>query len=174
MKEKKTELVGQIKEKFDRAEIAIATEYRGFTVAKMSDLRQKLRGQNVEYHVVKNTLAIIAATESGKPDLSGLLKGPTAIAFGFGDDVGQPAKVLLDYQRSSQGVLKVKGGLLGDRVLTDADIVTLSRLPSKNALIARVVGQVQAPISGLVNVLNGNLQGFVNLLHARVKQLEGG
>jgi large subunit ribosomal protein L10 len=172
-KEKKVELIGQIKEKLDRAEVVIATDYRGLTVADISDLRKKLREQGVEYRVVKNTLAAFAATESGKPALSELLTGPTAIAFGY-DDVIQPAKVLMDYQRVSKGLIKIKGGLLGDKLLTEADIVALSKMPPKDELVAKCVGLVKSPLYRLVTVLNGNLQGLVTLLQARVKQLEGG
>ncbi len=172
-KEKKVELIGQIKEKLDRAEVVIATDYRGLTVADISDLRKKLREQGVEYRVVKNTLAAFAATECGKPNLSEFLAGPTALAFGY-DDVIQPAKVLLDYQRASKGIISIKGGLLADRLLTEEDIVALSKMPSKDELIGKCVGLIQSPIYRLLAVLNGNLQGLVSLLQARVKQLEGG
>lgn len=170
-KEKKGELISEISQKFERAEVMIVTEYRGLTVEQISDLRKKLRDHKVEYTVVKNTLAGFAAKQTGKPDLSGLLKGPTAIAFGYGDPV-QPAKVLLDYQKSSQGVMSVKGGLIGHQVLAAADVVSLSKLPSKKELLSKVVGSIQSPLSSLVFVLNGNLQGLSNVLQARVKQLE--
>ncbi|MDD5093753.1 MAG: 50S ribosomal protein L10 [Dehalococcoidia bacterium] len=172
-KEAKAELIAEIKEMLDRAEFVIATDYRGLTVAGISELRAKLREQKVDYRVVKNTLAAFAATESGKADLSKFLVGPTALAIGY-DDVVQPTKVVMDYLRSSKGAISVKGGVLGDRLLTEADIEVISRLPPKEELIARCVGLVQSPISRLLNVLNGNLQGLVGLLQARAKQLEGG
>ena len=172
-KERKAELVDLIKEKLGRAEIVIATDYRGLTVAEISELRQKLRQQGVEYRVVKNTLAGFAATAAGKPDLSKSLGGPTALAFGY-DDVIQPAKILLDYQRSSEGVLSIKGGVLREKLLTAEDIAALAKLPPKDELIAKFVGLVQSPIYRLLTVLNGNLQGLAGVLQARIKQLEGG
>lgn len=173
-KEKKAELIDQLKEKMGRAEVMIATDYRGITVAQISELRGRFREQNIEYHVVKNTLTRRAADETGKPDLSKLLKEPTAIAFGYGDDVAQPAKILLEYQKIVKDIISIKGGLLGDRFLTKDDVVALSKLPSKDQMIAMFVGLLQSPIVRLVTVLNGNIQGLATLLQARIKQLEEG
>ena len=173
-KEKKPEIVDQISDKLSRSEIVIVTDYRGLTVAQITELRQKLRQQGVEYHVVKNTLAGFAADKADKSGLSEFLEGPTAIAFGY-DDVVQTPKALLEYQKSAEETtLRIKGGLLGDRVLTSQEISALAKLPPREELIAKVVGLLQSPISGLVTVLNGNLQGFVGVLQARVKQLEEG
>jgi len=172
-KEQKAAMIGQTREKLGKAEIVIATDYRGLSVTSMSDLRQKLRQQGVECHVVKNTLAGFAAKEAGKPDLSRFLEGPTALVFGYGD-VAQPAKVLQEYLRSSETTLKIKGGILGDKALSIEDISALAKLPPKQELAAKMVGLVQSPISRLVNVLNANLQGLVTVLEGRVKQLEKG
>ena len=172
-KEKKAELVDLIKEKLDRAEIVIATDHRGLTVAEMSRLRHKLRQQGVKYRMVKNTLADFAATAAGKPDLSRLLQGPTALAFGY-DDVIQPAKALSDYQCSSETTLSIKGGLLAGKLLMPEDIIALAKLPPKDELIGRVVGLVQSPLSRLLIALNGNVQNFMGVLQARIKQFEGG
>lgn len=172
-KEVKSEAIDQISQRLDRAKIVIATEYRGLTVAQISELRQKLRKQAVEYRVVKNTLASFAAEKSGKPDLAQFLTGPTALAFGY-DDVVQPTKALLEYQRASQGVFTIKGGLLGSKPLTAADVVVLSKLPPREELVAKAVGLIQSPMYRLLFALNGNLQGLVGLLQARIKQLEGG
>ncbi|MBT9148958.1 MAG: 50S ribosomal protein L10 [Dehalococcoidia bacterium] len=172
-KEKKAELVDLIREKLVQAEIVIATDHRGLTVAKISGLRNKLRQQGVEYRVVKNTLAGFAATAAGKPDLSRLLTGPTALAFGY-DDVIQPAKSLLDYQRSAETTLIIKGGMLAGKLLTAEDIVALAKLPPKDELIARFVGLVQSPVNRLLITLNGNLQSLMGVLQARIRQFEGG
>ena len=173
-KEKKPEIVDRISEKLNRAEIVVVTDYRGLTVAQITDLRNKLRQQGIEYHVVKNTLASFAADRVGKSDLSRFLEGPTAIAFGY-DDAAQTPKTLLEYQKSAEEVtLQIKGGLLGDRLLTAQEISVLAKLPPKGELIARFVGLLQSPISGLVTVLNGNLQGLAVVLQSRVKQLEEG
>ena len=172
-KEKKPEIVDWITEKLDRAEVVIVTDYRGLTVTEITELRQKLRPHGIEYHVVKNTLAGFAANTTGKSGLSEFLEGPTAIAFGY-DDVVQPAKVLQEYMRSSETTLAIKGGLLGDKPLTTEDITALAKLPPKEELIGKVVGLVQSPLYGLVNVLNGNLRGLVGVLQARVDQMQQG
>ncbi|MCL0038969.1 50S ribosomal protein L10 [Dehalococcoidia bacterium] len=172
-KEKKAELVDLIREKLVRAEIVIATDHRGLTVAEISKLRHKLRQQGVEYRVVKNTLAGFAATAAGKPDLSELLRGPTALAFGY-DDVVQPAKALSDYQRSSETTLSIKGGLLAGKLLPAEDIIALAKLPPKDELIGKFVGLVQSPVSRLLIALNGNLQNLMGVLQARIRQFEGG
>ncbi|MFO8101507.1 MAG: 50S ribosomal protein L10 [Dehalococcoidia bacterium] len=173
-KEKKPEIVDRISDKLNRAEVVVATDYRGLTVAQITDLRSKLRKQGVEYHVVKNTLAGFAAGKVGKADLAQYLEGPTAIAFGYDDPV-QALKVLLEYQKSAEDIpLQIKGGLLGNELLTAQQVSAIAKLPPRDELIAKLAGTLQAPISGLINVLNGNLQGLVTVLQARVKQLEEG
>jgi large subunit ribosomal protein L10 len=173
-KAKKPEIVDQISDKLSRSEIVVVTDYRGLTVAQITELRRKLRQQGVDYHVVKNTLAGFAAGKAGKTGLSEFLEGPTAIAFGY-DDAVQAPKVLLEYQKSAEETpLRIKGGLLGDRVLTVQEIAALAKLPPRDELIAKVVGLLQAPISGLVTVLSGNLRGLAGVLQARAKQLEEG
>ncbi len=170
-KEKKPEIVDRMTDRLNRAEIAIVTDYRGLTVSQITELRRKFREQGIEYHVVKNTLATFAADNAGKHRLSEFLKGPTAIAFGY-DDVIQPAKVLVDFQKAVDSTLNIKGGLLAGNVLTSADVVALAKLPSREELIGKVVGLMQSPIYGLVTVLNGNLRGLVGVLQARVNQME--
>jgi large subunit ribosomal protein L10 len=172
-KEKKAELIDLIREKLDRADIVIATDYRGLTVAEISKLRHQLREQGIEYRVVKNTLAGFAAAAAGKPDLSELLQGPTALAFGCGDVV-QPAKALLAYQRSSETTLSIKGGLLAGKLLMPEDMVDLAKLPPKEELIGRFVGLVQSPVSRFLIVLNGSLRNLIGVLQARIRQFEGG
>ena len=172
-KEKKPELVDLIEEKLSRCGIVIATDYRGLTVAEISELRKRLRQQGIEYRVVKNTLARFAADAVGNPNLAELFTGPTALAFGY-DDVIQPAKILLDYQRSSETALTIKGGMLAEKLLTAEDIAALAKLPPREALVAKFVGLVQSPIYGLLTILSGNLQSLVGVLQGRIKQLEGG
>lgn len=173
-KERKPEIVDWVSEKLRRAEIMVVTDYRGLTVAQITDLRRRLRQQGIEYHVVKNTLAGFAANAVEKPALAQFLEGPTAIAFGY-DDAVQVPKILLEYQKTVEdNTLQIKGGLLGDRPLTMQEIVSLAKLPPREELIARVVGLMQSPISGLLTVLNGNLRGLMVVLQARVRQIEEG
>lgn len=172
-REKKEEAVSQLADKISRCNIAITTDYRGLSVAEMTELRRRLRQEGIEYRVIKNTLARFAANQAGKEGLNQIIEGPTAIAFGYGDFT-QPAKALIDYIRSSRGVLTIRGGLLEQRVLTASEVTELAALPPKEVLMAKILGTMQGPISALVNVLNSTLAGLVGMLNARIIQLEGG
>jgi large subunit ribosomal protein L10 len=172
-KEEKKEAVRELAQKLSGCDVAITTNYRGLSVAEMTELRRRLRQAGIEYRVIKNTLARFAAEQAGKEGLTTIIEGPTAIAFGHGD-VAAPAKALLDYIRSSKSELKIRGGLLDRRVLSAAEVTTLATLPPKEELITKLLAGMQGTILGLVNVLNANITSFLNLLNARMKQLEGG
>ncbi len=169
--EKKEKTVTILEDLLLKSEILVATDYRGLSVAEITQLRRKLAESNIEYHVVKNTLARLAARRTGREELVGLLDGPTAIAFAHGD-ASEPAKVLQDYIRSSKLELGIKGGLLGEQLLTSDGVLALSRLPPREVLLARFVGGLQMPIMSLLNVLNANTTGLVRLLRARIQELE--
>jgi len=171
--EEKKQTVSELAQKLERSTIVITTNYIGLTVAEMTELRRKLRGEEIEYRVIKNTLARFAAEQVGKEKLNSIIEGPTAIAFGYGDETA-PAKALLDYIRSAKSELKINGGLMKERVLSASEVATLATLPPKEVLIAKLLSGMQGSIFALVNVLNANIAGFTNLLVARKKQLEGG
>jgi len=171
--EEKKQAVIELAQKLERSSIVITTSYRGLSVAEMTELRRRLRQQQIEYRVIKNTLARFAAGQAGKEGLNSIIEGPTAIAFGYGDIV-VPAKALIDYIRSASSELRISGGLIEERVLSASDIATLATLPPKEVLIAKLLSGMQGSISALVNVLNANVTGLINLLVARRKQLEGG
>jgi len=169
---KKVKMVESLEETFSRTRVGVLTDYRGLTTAALNELRGKLREAGVEYKVVKNSLAQRAVKKVGLDDLAGILAGPMAIAFDFSDSP-VVAKVLADYLRASKSTLGIKGGFLGDRVLTIKEIETLAKLPTKQVLISQVIGGIQSPLYGLVNVLAGPIRGIMGVLQARIKQLEG-
>jgi large subunit ribosomal protein L10 len=171
--DQKKKMVDELADKLERANIVIATSYRGLTVAQMTELRRKLRQGNIEYRVVKNNLVRFAAERTGKEGLTNVVEGPTAIAFGYGD-IAAPAKVLLDYVRSTKIELKIIGGMLGQQVLSSSEVSSLASMPSKEVLISKFIGELQLPIYRLVNVLNANITGLVGILAARQRQLEKG
>jgi large subunit ribosomal protein L10 len=171
--EEKKQAVTELAQKLERSNIVITTNYIGLTVAEMTELRRKLRHEEIEYRVIKNTLTYFAAEQAGKENLNSIIEGPTAIAFGYGDETA-PAKVLLDYIRSAKSELKISGALMNERVLSASEVATLATLPPKEVLIAKLLSGMQGSIFALVNVLNANIAGFTNLLVARKKQLEGG
>lgn len=171
-REKKAELIDEVTDKLNRSSIVIVTDYKGLKVSEITELRRKLREQGAEYRVVKNTLAKRAATSSGKEHIHNLFTGPTALVFGYDDPAG-PAKALSEYQQTmDEAPLDIKGGILGDRVLTSQEIAGLATIPSRNELIAKLVGLTQAPIARLLMALNGNIQGLVRVLQERKNQLE--
>lgn len=169
----KVEAVQKIADKLSKTTLVIATDYRGLTVADLTQLRRKLGESGIEFHVMKNTLTRVAANQVGREQLGGLLEGPTAIAFGYGDPV-EPARVLLDYIRSSRIELRVKGGLMDGRLLAQADLAQLATLPSREVLTARVVGGIQGPLVSLVNVLNAPLVNLVRALQQISEKQKGG
>ncbi len=171
-REKKTQAIDRLQEAFSKCSIGILTDYRGLTTPEMTSLRRKLRESGSEYKVVKNTLARFAATRAGKDNLAGSLTGPIAVAFSYGD-ITALAKVLTGYVSESKTKLNIKGGILGDRLLTPEEVTTLSLLPPREVLLARVLGQMKSPVSALVSCLTTPMRGIIGVLQARIKQLEG-
>ena len=170
-KEKKAQVVDSVAEMLSRSSIVLVTDYRGLTVAEMTRLRRRLRGQGMDYRVIKNTLAALAAQQVERPALEELLVGPTAIAFSYGDVI-PTVKSMLDYVKTSKSTLRIKGGLLGTRVLSTAELSALATMPPKEVLVARMLGNLQAPLYGLMYVLSANLRGLVTVLQARIQQQE--
>jgi large subunit ribosomal protein L10 len=173
LKQKKEQMIKELTDSLSRCTIAIATDYRGLTAKEMVQLRRRLTTAGIEYKVIKNTLTRFAADKADKKQLEPLLTGPVAIAFGF-DDIIKPAQVLREHIRIAGSALQIKGGILGDKLLTTEDIAALANMPSREVLIARLMGQLQAPLQAIHNVLSAPLRGFLNVMQARAKQLEGG
>ncbi len=167
--ELKQKQVDELAERLERAQLAVLADYRGLTVAELARLRGRLREVGGEFHVAKNTLTRRAAERLGYHDLMPYLVGPTGLATG-GDPAGL-ARALNEYARQ-QRTFVLKAALLGDRVLPPEEVGRLAELPSREQLIAQVIGGFQAPIVGLVNVLNGTLRSLVGVLVARQQQLE--
>lgn len=160
-KEKK---VTELKEDFGKANIVVMTDFRGLNVAQMNKLRRALQLEGVKYSVVKNTLAKIAAEEVGLSQLEEYLEGPTGIAYGY-DDPLVPVKILVKFAKEFDK-FSLKGGVLESKILDEASLKRLSELPSKEILLARVLGCFQAPLSGMLNVLQGNIRNLAYVLQA--------
>ena len=170
---KKVKTVNKLKSLLSEHPIVIATDYRGLSVNEINDLRGKLLEQGAEYHVVKNTLTRIAVENTDKEGLIEFLKGPTAVACLCGD-ASETARILVKYVQLSKDVLEIKGGVMDGQVISSHDISVIATLPSREVLIAMVVGSIKAPIQSLANVLGANLTGLVTVLHARAQQLGEG
>ena len=170
-KEHKVEQVDLLTDKLKRAKVAVLTDYRGLTVTQLHDLRNRLRGGDVEYRVIKNSLARRAAEAAGHPALQSQLKGPVAIAFGY-DDLGVPAKLINEFIRTTRLKLEVVGGLVEGKVFSAAQIKQLADLPSREALIAQLMGTLQSPVSQLVGIMQTPLQQLLGMLDAYKNKLE--
>ncbi|MEA2108558.1 MAG: 50S ribosomal protein L10 [Pseudomonadota bacterium] len=163
-KSEKKAMVEYLSTQFSKAQAAFLTDYRGLDVEKLSGLRNKLEEQGAEYRVIKNTLAKIAAKGTIVEACSEYLQGPNAMALVY-DDPAAAAKVLVDFVKQEKK-LEVKVGVLGDSVLSAADIIHLASLPGKDVLRAQMLGTINAVPGGLVNVLSGVIRSLVQVLSA--------
>jgi large subunit ribosomal protein L10 len=170
-KENKQQVVAELHDKLQRAKAVFLADFRGMNVGKATDLRNELRKASVEYKVVKNTLLDLASRETDKESLSPHYVGPTAIAFSYDDPVAA-AKVLSRFAKEQQATFKLKAGILSGKVITVADILALADLPSREVLIAKLLGSMQAPTANFVGVLAAVPASFVRLLGAIKAQKE--
>jgi large subunit ribosomal protein L10 len=149
----------------------VLTEYRGLNVAAMAELRRALRAAGGDYKIYKNTLARLGARSAGIDTLDEMLTGPTAIAFVEGD-AAAVAKALRDYARGNPALV-VKGGLLGQRVLTANEVTALADLPSREVILAQLAGALQAPIAQFASLLAALPRNFAYGLKALIDQQGG-
>jgi large subunit ribosomal protein L10 len=170
-KEQKAGVIAELKEALSKSKAGVVTSYQGLPTTEIVNLRHKLRDSKLELKVVKNTMVRRAATEVGKEFMTGHFDGPLAVVLGY-DDVSAPARVLTQFISSSGLNMSVSGGFLNDRWLSVAEIKTLATLPSRQELVAKVLGGLQSPIAGLVQSLSSPIMGIVYALSARIKQLE--
>ncbi len=165
----KQKIVADIKEKLTTSKGAVFTSYRGLTVAQDTQLRRAFREAGVSYHVIKNTLTAIAAKEAGLDDLLSHLEGTTALAVST-DDAIAPAKVVSEFIKKNKlentEVLTIKAGIVDGKVISADDVKALASLPSREVLIAKLLGSMQAPISNTVGVLQGVIRNAVYVLDA--------
>ena len=133
----------------------------------MIDLRDKLAAQKTPYRVVRNAFARIALKESGLPDATAMLDGPTALAF-LGSDPGPGAKVVVEFTRGTP--LKVKGGIIGGRLYSVQEVEALSRLPSRAGLLGMLMGTMNAPLTHVMYAMNGVASKLVRTLAAVADQ----
>lgn len=174
MKEEKLQskigLVDEIKEKIESAHSIVLVNYRGLTVEAATELRKKLRENGVDYKVYKNTMMKRAFNDLGHDGLDEYLAGPSAIAFGLEDAVA-PAKVIAEFAKDNEAI-EIKAGIVDGKVIDVKGVEALAKLPSKEVLIAQVLGGLNAPIQGLANVLTGNLRGLAVVLNAIAEKKE--
>ena len=163
----KEQAVDKLTDELGRIKLAVMTDYRGLTVREVEELRQNLRDAGISYRVAKNTLLRLATKNN--PALAGIdpntFTGPMALAMGFDDEVA-PARVIFQYAKKHDA-LEIVGAITEDgTVLSAAEVKALATMPTREQLIAQVVGTIAAPLTGFVTVMSGNLKSIVYLLNA--------
>ncbi|MDR1514227.1 MAG: 50S ribosomal protein L10 [Synergistaceae bacterium] len=159
-------------EKASASGAVYVVEYRGLTVSKATNVRKLIRAAGGEMKVTKNTLMRIALRESGKPTADGIDEGPNAYVFAYGD-VAAVAKALRDFAKEKGNeALVIKGGIMGTKQLSKDQVMALADLPSRDVLLAQLLGVMNGPIRGFVTVLSGPARGLVTALSAIREQKE--
>jgi len=163
-KAQKSEIVKALAAKLKASKAVVFSDFKGLKVKDMTSLRKELKGEGVEFGVFKKTLMNLALKEAGLEMDIKKLEGQIALAISSGDEVAA-AKIIAKAAKANEN-LKIVGGILGVKELSTEEVNALAKLPSKEELLGRLVGTLNAPASGFVNVLAGNLRGLVNVLKA--------
>lgn len=167
-KSRKDELVEQYMQLIENSRAVLLTEYTGLTVKQMQELRSDVRKADGAFHVTKNTLLIHALRESGKPIPEELFSGQVASGFALAE-VPSLAKALVDFAKASE-LLQIKGGILGDKILTREEVEALAKLPSLEELRAQLLGLIQAPARNIASTVAGGVRQLVNVVDAYSKK----
>ena len=165
---KKEKMVADYVDKMSQSEALILTDYRGLSVAAISDLRRQLREVDGTFQVVKNTLFLRALEQAGLPIPDEHMEGPLAVAYCLGD-APPTAKALMGFAKE-QDVLEVRGAIMGGNLLDAEAVKSLADLPPREFLLAQLVGAVQGPMSSLVSTLQAPMRELAQVLHARSEQ----
>jgi large subunit ribosomal protein L10 len=166
-REAKEQAVGKLTDELGRIKLAVMTDYRGLTVHEVEELRAALREEGITYRVAKNTLLRLATQNNANlKDIDpATFTGPMALALGFDDEVA-PARVIFQYAKKHDA-LEIVGAITGDGQVLDAkQVKALATLPTREQLLAQVVGTIAAPLNGFVGVMAGNVRSIINVLNA--------
>ena len=168
---KKKAIVQEIKDKIESSDSVVLMEYSGITVEEVTDLRSKFRESDVDYKVYKNTMMKFAFEDAGYDEFLEFLQGPNAVAFSKEGDPVSAAKVSCEFAKDNDSI-KIKAGIVDGKIIDLEEIQRLAKLPSKEVLVAQVLGGLQGPIRGLATVLNGNISGLARVLNQIKDQKE--
>ena len=169
--ESKKAAVANLVEELKGAAAGVIVDYRGLTVEEDTELRTKFRAAGVKYAVVKNSILGFAAKEVGLEGLDEVLHGPTALAY-HTEDMVAPAKVFSDFVKTHD-IVSFKSGFMEGKVISLDEVKTLASTPSKEVLIAKIMGSLQSPVSGLVRLLNTIVEGGVEIADLVAKKNGG-
>ena len=170
-RQKKEEIVAEVKEKIENSQAVIVAGYRGITVGQMTSLRAEMRKAGCEIKVIKNTLAKLALNDLNITGLDEYFVGPTIVTFAKDNPV-DTAKILKKFNKEVNEGLEIKAALLEGKVIDKKEVENLASLPSREVLIAKVLGGMQAPLYGFAGVLSANLRNLVYVLEAIRKKKE--
>ncbi len=166
----KTKNIEEIKEKIDKAQSIVLVDYRGLNVEQLTELRSRYREAGVDYKVYKNTMMQFAFKDAGLEEFNEFLKGPSAVAFGYDDPV-QAAKITSEFAKNNDK-LEIKAGIVDGKIIDVDGVKSLAELPSREVLIAQVLGGFNAPIQGFANVLQGTIRSLAIVLNAIAEEKE--
>lgn len=162
-KDKKEQIIQDLIDKFSRQKAVIFTDYTGLKVHQLVVLRKKLRAEGIDYQVAKKTLIDLALEKSGLKKIKTKdLPGQIGLVFGYGDEI-QPAKIVYQFSQTNEA-MKILSGLVKGEYLENQAIKALAKLPSREELLAQLIGAISAPLTGLVNSLEYNLRGLIYVL----------
>ncbi len=164
-KDSKQQIIAEMHDKLKAAKAVFLADFRGMDVEKANALRSELRKVTVEYKVIKNTLLDLASKDTDKAALSSFYKGPTALALSYDDPVSA-AKILSRFAKDNQNVFKLKAAILSGKAITVSDIQALADLPSREVLIAKMLGAMNAPAANFVGTLAAVPGSLVRVLNA--------
>ncbi len=164
----KNEKIEYFKKQFEQAKVAIVTDYRGLSVEEITQLRRELQKENSDFTVTKNTLCKIASKGTNFEAIESLMQGPSAIAFGFGDEVSAAKVVAKFIKENKKG--EIIGGVMEGNLLSADDAKKLANMPSREELYAKMLGSINSPASGIVYSVNGVMNALVRAIDAVAKQ----
>lgn len=167
--ERKIETVKELTDLLSRSSVVVGTNYRGLRVSEVTALRKQLREQGIEMHVIKNTLFARAAAAVGKPEMSELCEGPTAIVVGFDDPVA-PVKTVVEYQRTARNTFVARSAYLDGQVYSGSQLIEIATLPPREVLLGGFAGALASPITTFAYLLQATVHEFVGLVDARAEQ----
>jgi large subunit ribosomal protein L10 len=160
----KEQTVAELTERMNRMQMLLVADYRGLSVAELADLRKVVRAKGGEVIIAKNTLTRLAAREAGYSQLEEFLKGPTALTFSY-DDVPGVAKALDDYFKATKKDVKVKGGMVGTSVIQANDLERVSKMPTRQDSLSKILGGVNAPASRILGAMNAVMRNIAYILN---------
>jgi len=163
-KTQKKKIIDDLADKIKRQQVLIFTDAKGIKVNEIQKLRRELKKAEAEYKVAKKTLVNLAFKKENKELDIFQFNGSLALAFGYKDPISV-IKILNNFSKTNES-LKILGGLMEDRFLTIEEVKELAKIPSREELLAKLVWSIKSPISGLVNVLEGNIRNLVGVLNA--------